>query len=143
MIFYIATDQDGKKHVLTVATEAKAIDKDFLEIDQPNDKAALKHLLQESFDAVYRLQGIINSLKHDAAINDTPAPSAEPTPVAALPEPPQQVPAVPVQSSWTATQIEDFILNDATVAQVENIYSCLGNRFAELAKKLLKLQPDA
>ena len=35
----------------------------------------------------------------------------------------------------TADAIEDFILNEATVAQVENIFSTIGARFAELVKK--------
>jgi hypothetical protein len=35
------------------------------------------------------------------------------------------------QEAFTATEIEDFILNRATVAQVENIFAVLGTRFAE------------
>jgi hypothetical protein len=32
---------------------------------------------------------------------------------------------------FTADEIQDFILNRATVAQTENIFACLGTRFAE------------
>lgn len=35
---------------------------------------------------------------------------------------------------FTATEIEDFILNRASVAQVGNIFECLGTRFAEQRK---------
>lgn len=35
----------------------------------------------------------------------------------------------------TADQIEEFILNQASVKQVENIFQCLGTRFKELASK--------
>lgn len=35
------------------------------------------------------------------------------------------------QRAWEATDIEDFILNRASVAQVANIFSCLGTRFKE------------
>lgn len=38
-----------------------------------------------------------------------------------------------VSRNWEATDIEDFILHRATVAQAENIFACLGNRFKELA----------
>lgn len=36
--------------------------------------------------------------------------------------------------SYTCTEIEDYILNRAPVHEVENILSCLGCRFGELAK---------
>jgi hypothetical protein len=68
MIFYIATDPDGKKHVLTVEAEAKKIDKAYTTIEQPNDKAALKKLIQESFDHIHQLEGQIRLLKSDAQI---------------------------------------------------------------------------
>lgn len=35
------------------------------------------------------------------------------------------------QRDWEVTDIEDFLLNRATVAQVENIFACLGTRFKE------------
>lgn len=38
------------------------------------------------------------------------------------------------EAAFTATQMEDFILHRATVAQVENLFACLGNRFAEARK---------
>lgn len=61
-------------------------------------------------------------------------------PEAALPTPqpveaPAPSPAVDQQAVWTATDIEDFILNRATVNQASNIMSCLGTRFAELIKE--------
>jgi hypothetical protein len=39
-------------------------------------------------------------------------------------------------SSFEATEIEDFILNRASTAQVENIFARLGTRFAEIARKV-------
>lgn len=38
-----------------------------------------------------------------------------------------------VSRDWTATEIEDFILARASVAQVEGIFSALGARFKELS----------
>lgn len=37
-------------------------------------------------------------------------------------------------ASWDAAEIEDFVLNRASVAQVEHIFATLGTRFKELAK---------
>ena len=90
MIFYIATDIDGKKHALTVATEAAKIDKDFVELDQPNDKAALKLLIQDSFDHIFDLEKQIHSLQHDQSIQPVPGPSADPAPAAPQPAPHRQ-----------------------------------------------------
>lgn len=39
-----------------------------------------------------------------------------------------------VQRDWEASDIEDFVLNRASVAQAENIFACFGNRFKELAR---------
>jgi hypothetical protein len=36
------------------------------------------------------------------------------------------------ERDWTATDIQDFVLNRATVAQAESIFSALGTRFKEL-----------
>jgi hypothetical protein len=38
------------------------------------------------------------------------------------------------QTSWTTDSIVDFILDGATVSQVERLFSCIGTRFAELVK---------
>jgi hypothetical protein len=37
-----------------------------------------------------------------------------------------------VSRDWEATDVADFILNRATVAQAESIFSALGTRFKEL-----------
>jgi hypothetical protein len=55
----------------------------------------------------------------------------------ALVETPSVIPLSPAAArpdytrDFTATEIEDFVLNRATVAQVENIFAALGTRFAE------------
>lgn len=51
----------------------------------------------------------------------------------------RMTPSVAGQTTWTATEIEDFILHRASTAQVENIFGCLGNRFATLAKAKVEL----
>lgn len=39
------------------------------------------------------------------------------------------------RASWTSTEIEDFILNQADVNQVANIFAKLGTRFAEIVRE--------
>jgi hypothetical protein len=138
MIFYIATDTDGKKHVLTVKTEAEAIDKNFVEIDQPNDKKALQTLIQESFDTIYDLEQQISRSApaegSDGSQEQVPDVASE-SPMSRQAETSVR-PAI--QSDWTATQIEEFLLNQATMKQVENIFSCFGTRFREFAEMSLK-----
>lgn len=47
MIFYIATGEDGMRHVCTTQAEAKPIDKDFVQLDIPVDKSGLRDTIQE------------------------------------------------------------------------------------------------
>lgn len=140
MIFYIATDTNGKKHALTVEAEARKIDKNYVTIDQPNDKASLKALIQESFDTIHALDNQIAALKKELALADIPEEDEEFFEKATLrqPAPAPAAPAAAVASktSWTATEIEDFILNQADVNQCANIHSCLGTRFGELVKQI-------
>lgn len=57
----------------------------------------------------------------------------QPPPVVTT-EPPSPI----VSRAWEATDIADFILSRATVAQVESIFSCVGTRFKELANAAAK-----
>lgn len=47
MQYYLATDEKGHRHLHTVATEAKAVDKNFVSIDIPTNKDGLKAAVQE------------------------------------------------------------------------------------------------
>lgn len=47
MIFYLATQPDGRRLLKTVKTEAAAIDKEFETLDIPTDKPGLMATLQE------------------------------------------------------------------------------------------------
>lgn len=40
------------------------------------------------------------------------------------------------ERAWTAAEIEGFILERASIAQIGNIFQCLGSRFGELVKGL-------
>jgi hypothetical protein len=70
----------------------------------------------------------------------TPALFDEPEPVILAPKP-QPVPAA--APCRTASDIEDFILNGASVAEVERIFAALGARFAEHSKVARQPLPPA
>lgn len=150
MIFYIATDTVGKKHVLTVEAEAKKIDKNYVTIDQPNDKASLKLLIQESFDKIYDLEQVVEySPTHpssDAA--------AEPLPTPAAVDPKTKCP----KCSNTLKSAEDyvrvfdnihkqegmekFILEEADWAMLGMIASSIAYRFERFAKTATPVDKD-
>lgn len=112
--------------------DAKAAAKDantpWHEYEVPTDKTGLLAFLNErnvpaQADEVAQLEEKRVPMPRDPM----DAPAAEPINMASV--------AAKVvrqsQESFTAGEIEDFILNRATVAQVENIFAALGTRFAE------------
>lgn len=64
MIFYRAVDQDGLVHWLTVAAEARAIDKDFEQHDIQNDKTSLLTMLNEFQQQLHAAEKSV-SCQHD------------------------------------------------------------------------------
>lgn len=144
MIFYTPQNSEGRTILCTTQADSDAIQKNAPKVDIPVDKNGLKSYIQDALDLIHSLQATQPTL-------DAPA-----EPVEAL-EPDKikdadgwkkqaddyQRPAnldqaksvLAVNLSYEAMQIEDFILNHASVAQVENLFSCLGNRFAELRPK--------
>jgi dsDNA-binding SOS-regulon protein len=163
MIFYIATREDGKKIALTVEAEARKIDKSYQTIDQPNDKASLKILLQDSFDAVFLLEQKLQLAQ--IALNDADQPSAPavgsdgsqeqvPDTASESPASRQAEPSVrPTymdsynearmterQNQPKTDEIIDFIFDKASTNQVATILSAIGTRFSELSKENDKLR---
>ena len=137
MKFYLAVDVDGKKQLRTTKIDIEKVNKTYEQIDIAVDQAGIQHLVQESFDEIFRLQGEINSLKHDASINHPPAPAAPATvPVIAPLDRSQQRSSSLTERSLEAAEIEVFILNRAEIFHCENIFACLGTRFGELANKV-------
>jgi hypothetical protein len=124
MIFYIATDSHGKKHALTVETEAKKIDKAYTTIDQPNDKASLKALIQESFDHIHLLEQKISSLLdqqiEDIDTSDIPEAGEEFFEKATLRSPPAPpAPAAPEPGVAELPEVDESMLDVRTLeAQV-------------------------
>lgn len=47
MLFYVAVNQKGFRQVCKTQAEAKAIDKDFIQLDIPTDKDGLRDAVQE------------------------------------------------------------------------------------------------
>ena len=109
--FLVATQADAKRE----ARERKCT---WSQVDVPTDKAGL--------------MTYVNGLKAQAsqllalAEHEGTMPAAEPQPVT--------ISATSVQLD-EQTNVEDYILNRATVTQVENLFSRLGTRFKELAQQ--------
>jgi hypothetical protein len=136
VIFYTAVAENGATRIVGTQAEARAINKDFQQVDIPTDKPGLMAILQDSFDTIFNLEQQIGGAGasvpaegSDGSQEQVPDVASE-SPVSRQAEPSVR-PAI--QNDWTAAQIEDFILNRATVSQTENIFSCLGARFKELA----------
>jgi hypothetical protein len=93
--------------------------------DVPTDKPGLLAFLEERN---------VPASESELGQVDKPRELLEPEPMDAPPAP-AEPPRQQLQDSYTASDIEDFILNRANVAQASNIMACLGSRFAELVKE--------
>lgn len=51
MIFYLATDPEGRDQLAGTQADARAVNKDFQQIDIPTDKAGLMAYIQKLMDA--------------------------------------------------------------------------------------------
>jgi hypothetical protein len=157
MIFYIATDKDGRKHVLTVHGEALKIDKHCVEVDQPNDKKSLQTLIQDSYDEIFKLQTTISLLETGSvatAVGSDGSQEQVPDTASESPASRQAEPSVrPTymdsynearmterQNQPKTDEIIDFIFDKASTNQVATILSAIGTRFSELSKENDKLR---
>lgn len=108
--------------------EAKKAGKGWTPETVPTDKEGLiAYLNGHNERTCARLEKFDQVDRELAILSDLPNPFADPEPA------PPPAPRV-ASTSFEATEIEDFILNEASVAQCENIFSTLGSRFSELAK---------
>ena len=130
MKFYLSIEPSGRKVLSSTQEEARSVNKRFDKIDIPTDQKGLQKLVQDSFDAIFQLNSRIRELEAQPA----PA-SADPAPLATLAKPERQPVAGSEPTTITMMDIENFILNQASVAQCEGIFSRLGTRFAELVKE--------
>lgn len=87
------------------------------------------------------LQAYINGmLAKEHGLMDEPLPTlSEFAPERAAPDPAiaeerRQQDTMLMRQAYTALDIEEFILTKASIAQVGQIFSCIGSRFAELVK---------
>ena len=94
MIFYVATNKDGQRIVCKTQAEAKAVDRDFVQMDIPTDKDGLKDAVQELLSLV------------DAAHASNPTPESENTPHSPQIEPQAPSPA------QTASQFREMVENE-------------------------------
>lgn len=120
MIFYIATDRQGFRILKGTQAEARAISKDFAQIDIPTDKAGLMAALQELLtltDAAL--------LNQNVASDEAPTTIVEAAPVK-TPEPVILPPTVQTVSEW--------LQDTATQREIEAVYTSIGCRIGELLR---------
>ena len=111
--------------------EAKAKGKGWMLEEVPTDKEGLIEYLNANRH-LHELECPEPNIHAKAPESLVQHDEPDPAPEQARPEP---KPAVAlVRSSYEATDIEDFILNRASIDQVGNILSRIGTRFAELIK---------
>jgi hypothetical protein len=131
MRLYLVTDGHGSDWEGT-QDDAKRKAREYAakwdQVEVPTDKAGLLNFLNElPHAAILPTLGIAAICEDPIPVDRRDPPQAEPNPAAAQ--------TVDQTQTFTARQICDFILDVATVAQVENIMGCLGTRVAELAKE--------
>lgn len=121
MIFYRAIDAAGKLRLATTQIDAKKINKEYDQIDVPVDKPGLHAFLSELLDQLPPIAGTAPVEPAAEAIVAAEDPKPEPK------ARPVTVPSEPID----VTAVLDFVLNEATTGQVENVFAALGTRFAE------------
>jgi len=105
--------------------------KDFDTVEIDNSKLGLLQFFNDNTVILGKPQDAF--VKSDNEAERDPIEEAEQRAIAAAAPAPLPVQHQAVSRDWDATDIEDFILNRATVAQAGNIFACLGTRFKELA----------
>lgn len=128
MIFYLAADQEGYRHLLTRKDEAAKMDPDFKTLDIEPNKEAMQTALQELLTAA---DEALRALAQ-ASITVETKPAA-PTPT--IPMAPTEKDAVYPEKKKKTDEIIDWILDEASVHHVEQILSALGCRIGEIAAK--------
>lgn len=113
---YERTQADAKR-------VAKELDASFEQVEIPTDQQGLVIYLND-------LAAEQRSLGRQAGARQVEAPALDAAGKIDIPRATHRS-----QESFTTDEIEDFILNRATTAQTENIFACLGTRFAELAAR--------
>jgi len=91
----------------------------------------------EKIDVPTDTAGLVDFLNTQSAIDKDygPEPEFDEVDEPSPPPPPQKAGNPDYARDWSKTEISDFILNRASVSQVEDIFACLGTRFKELAKE--------
>jgi hypothetical protein len=99
--------------------EANAKGRGWTQVEVPTDKAGL----------IDYLNGMVDEARGACA---QAVPKASPSP----PPPPIMAATVTrdTQRQWDGESIIDFLLDRASVAQVENVFAAIGTRFAEARK---------
>jgi hypothetical protein len=114
--------------------EVKKAKQHYEVVEVETDKDSLIDRFNSYEERIEALQQQIALGGHTAASQESTDESAPEPKVGVAPLPPLPAPVPP--SQITAAAVEDFILDHATPAQIENIFSALGCRFHELQKQV-------
>lgn len=77
MIFYIATDENNRRHLVGTQADARAINKDFEQVDIPTSKEELRQFVQDLFDRADRIQAHAPTERDEIPVFDAPEPIVE------------------------------------------------------------------
>lgn len=133
MKFYLCHTPEGRKRLLTRQDEAKKLDPTAEQIEIPVDQAGLKQAFEELFDQIYTLE---NQCPDEAAFDE----GVNRTVMGKDADWIKDTKSRDTSPLVTQQAVEEWILNEASVSQVEAMFSRMGTRFAEL-KNQLKGQP--
>lgn len=130
MKFYLCHTPEGRKRLITRQDEAKKLDKTAELIDIPVDQAGIKAGYEELFDRIYDLEQSAKDLLPPEAMSDMTKALVKPQTI-------KEQLATP-----TVRSVTDWILDEATTAQLEQVFGCIGTRFSELSKEVTALKSE-
>jgi len=159
VIFYLATDNLGKTHIVGTQAEARVINTDFQQIDIPTDKAGLMAWVQQMLDETVNAADLQSA---EEAQPLKPAPEVIKETLMELiclgggdgdtlgeyasrihsfyandREMQQPVPAPmdpPPSKLLSSEYIQDWLINDANQRDIEKIYVAIGCRVGEILR---------
>jgi hypothetical protein len=115
-MYYRAVDPETKRlRLFTRKDFAAKLDKDYTSIEVPTDKEGLMEVLQDLID---RGPPVGEPMEEAVTVKTLKIEAKPPEP--ALP---------------TTSNIEEFLLDHASVRDVERIFACLGTRFGEMTNE--------
>jgi len=128
MICYLVIASDGSTKIVGTQGEAKALNKDFQQIDIPTDKPGLIGWIQQMLDE------ILNNKTEQATDRDEQAPTENVEDGADTRQAPSPEPEIRYLPPSQEALIH-WIFDGASQGEIEKIFETLGCRFGEAIRK--------